>query len=658
MSELQLHARDQALPAVRLNLGTLDGLATGVSPLRGRLAASLWSACLWATIFLMWICSRPYRGVRHDATLYGAQILHRADPSLFATDVFFRHGSQDRFSIFSTLMAPLVRRFGFTVPEVAVMSLCHASLLLVVARLLTALGLRAWRWPVLLVLACLPHVYGAMGGLAFAEAFLTARTLAEPFALAALVCLLERRWVLAGLASLLAVACHPLIALPILVVGWVALALEDRRWLWLALVPLVFPLLGFAGLAPFDATLQRYDDVWWKMVLQHNTLASLLHWSLPDLWMLLTDAAILGCAWHLAGNAMQRRLWLATLVATAGLVVVSLVGVDLLRNVFITELQTWRVLWWSHLATLMAVPSVLGTLWRGNAVSRVSAASLVVALLAAGMGWQTSWVFLLVWAIAFAARGTTFVLSTSLYRLLLAVMVLAVLTLSLLELRANIRSPYDGLGVGEQAWYRFAIAVPVIGLALGALALWLQARFPRGAGVVVVAAMFAFALGQWDQRSEWNRFLESNHSPSAAPFAGLVPPDAEVFWDDDLQAAWFGLHRNSFYSIEQGGGVLFYRATAVDYERRVFATAPYDTQKQLCGLISTVDSSAGTFEGCKPTRATVKSLCAAAPGKLYLVFHFPLDSGLVSRWTFVAPRSGERTDYYLHDCSRIEAATP
>src|SRR5436190_20004336 len=56
--------------------------------------------------------SRPYGNIEHDTRLYSVQVLNQVEAGIYNDDLFFRYGSQDRFSIFSKLMAPLVKVLG------------------------------------------------------------------------------------------------------------------------------------------------------------------------------------------------------------------------------------------------------------------------------------------------------------------------------------------------------------------------------------------------------------------------------------------------------------------------------------------------------------------------------------------------------------------
>src|SRR5438094_10572948 len=67
---------------------------------------------LFAWLVLLNAIGLPYLGYVHDARLYSGQVLNALHPEVLGEDLFFRFGSQDRFSAFSRLMAPLVAGLG------------------------------------------------------------------------------------------------------------------------------------------------------------------------------------------------------------------------------------------------------------------------------------------------------------------------------------------------------------------------------------------------------------------------------------------------------------------------------------------------------------------------------------------------------------------
>ena len=60
----------------------------------------------------MWTVVKPYLGLVHDARLYALQTAARLKPDIFAGDLFLRYGSQDSFTVFPLLYAPLAQTLG------------------------------------------------------------------------------------------------------------------------------------------------------------------------------------------------------------------------------------------------------------------------------------------------------------------------------------------------------------------------------------------------------------------------------------------------------------------------------------------------------------------------------------------------------------------
>jgi hypothetical protein len=614
----------------------------------------LLSVCLWASICALWICARPYRGVRHDAILYLGLVFNRLWPSTYGSDLFFHYGSQDRFSVFSILISPLVRAFGVTATEVTVLFLAQLVLLVGLARLLDQIGLRAWRWPALLVLACSPHIYGGLGDIGFAEPFLTARTLAEPLAVWAMLWLLQRRWIPAGIAALAGMAMHPIIVLPVLVVGWIDLGLQDRRWLWIALVVPVVVVLALAGVAPFDAALRRYDTAWWDVVHARNALVFVTQWVAADHQSTALDFLVLGVAWRLAPEPEQARLWLSTLLAAAGLMAFTILGADIAHGVLVTQMQQWRVMWWAHMMVLLATPWLVTTLWRSDRALKVAALAMAVSLLSIGANWSTGCVFVLAFALALAAHWRRVRISPSMFRIIAATFVLAATTISVVVFTSDLKALAEGTDrIADVAWYRVLFTIPATALLAGGGLLWLQKRLPLAAAAGIAVALLAFAGGGWDQRSEWSTYLEAEH-PAPHPFRSVIADGSEVYWIDDVKAVWFGLRTHSFMSEYQAGGVLFNRDTAIEYQRRANAFGPLGAQKELCGIMATLNGPNAPIEPkCFPSPSAVQLICSLPDGPRYLVFKTALDRGVVAHWRFEAARASERVDYYLHDCNKI-----
>src|ERR1019366_5425257 len=75
-----------------------------------RLAEKPWA--LFVILLAINTIDRPYSGITHDSRLYSVQVLNQVEGGAYADDLFFRYGSQDEYSLFSRLAAPLVFSLG------------------------------------------------------------------------------------------------------------------------------------------------------------------------------------------------------------------------------------------------------------------------------------------------------------------------------------------------------------------------------------------------------------------------------------------------------------------------------------------------------------------------------------------------------------------
>src|SRR5262245_21665339 len=88
----------------------LSTLPEKASSLLGRLWAH--PSSLLCVVLAANAVAQPYAGFSHDARLYAAQVVEKVHPGTFAEDLFLRYGSQDRYSVFTPLLAPAVALFG------------------------------------------------------------------------------------------------------------------------------------------------------------------------------------------------------------------------------------------------------------------------------------------------------------------------------------------------------------------------------------------------------------------------------------------------------------------------------------------------------------------------------------------------------------------
>src|ERR1700732_4754496 len=77
------------------------------TPLNSSVTSRLVLAVAGLVGIATWALSHSYRGIFHDAGLYTLQALARLHPDSLAEDAFLKFGSQDGFTIFSTIFSPI-----------------------------------------------------------------------------------------------------------------------------------------------------------------------------------------------------------------------------------------------------------------------------------------------------------------------------------------------------------------------------------------------------------------------------------------------------------------------------------------------------------------------------------------------------------------------
>jgi len=605
----------------------------------------------------LWLITRPYRGVRHDAILYTGQVLARLLPDRIGTDLFFAYGSQDKYSLFSTLMAPLVARFGIGPSEWVLLALCNLLFVLACWHLMRPWFGRPLCWVALLLVSVLPHTYGGLGTFSYAEPFLTARSFAEPLALLALSLLLRGRPVAALGFALLSAAFHPLILLPVLVIGWGVLVQQRAAWLWLATLLVVPVGLAFIGVAPFGALLQRFDAHWFAVVQAHNANAFIATNTILDWAPLVFDVVVLALSLRVEAIAPVLRQLIVSVLASAALFTVLWgVGADLVHDVLLTQLQMWRICWPLHLLATMLLPTLCVACWRRGWVGRWCVAALALAGVAVLSNWATGWVCI-VWALlALLADFTQAKVSRATAMMATAASLVAMLAISarvaqVTQMAVDRFPDRFGHVVPAMIILGLPLASALLVLALTGLAAW--GAPGRAAAAALAAAGVLFGVSVGDQRSAWQLRLED---PAAASvFEAEIPAQATVYWDDSLIDPWLLARRASFYSREQGAGLLFNRATAVEFDRRQQAMMPFEIQRALCGVVAERAVQAGaTPPPCVMPPESVAAVCRATVHPDFLVFEAPLGLPEVAEWHDMQPgQAGAGHSFHLYSCAGL-----
>lgn len=617
-------------------------------------------ACAAATVMGLWMLTQPYSGLRHDAILYLAQALKWSRPEQFGQDIFFAFGSQDRYSIHALLFGPVFKHLEIGVVQPVVIGICHVAFLAAAWRLLPRqLRLRE-RWLCLAALVLLRPLYGGLSIFSYCEAFLTARTLAEPLALWGLVCFHQQgragaAWLLMTLATLF----HPLMALPAAACLWLMCCARDRRWLvLLPLAAVAIAALALLGKPPFDGLLRQYPDDWWKLVATNDQVL-VKNWRSGNWAAIAVNFAILAGAWRLYGTR-ERILIPALLLSVGALLLLAVIGSHLYRNVLITQMQLWRGLWMARALAVALTPALLLAIARRGRAGPATAASLACVISMANLQWDSTWIGMIWPALHLWIWRTERSISPAMLRLSGATSVFAVLAIVVTDYLHQREIPPDDATFLD--FSALGIALIVSALPVLAVLAWLwrvhwrsRAALMRktlsyGLPASAVALALTGAL-MWDRRAPMQRYLESHlHSPH--PFEAFVPERAQVYWDNNLAAAWFLLKRPSYYSPAQGAGTLFNEASARAWAQRHESFRAITRRRLSCEVFTMLLGKlpSGSLPCYSLTEDEVQDACAKASDLQFIVSAESYSRKPLAIWEVPGDRGPLKTQY-LYACS-------
>lgn len=605
-----------------------------------------------ALLVVLWISTHPFTGIVHDARLYTLQTLSALQPGRFAQDLYLKYGSQDAFTLFTPLYKPLVAAVG---PGLANMlatiagQIAWFAALVFLMRAVFADG----RTSILAVLAvvALDRRYGGLGVLRYAETFATPRLFAEALVLAALAFALRGRLVAAALCVFAAGALHPIMTAGGLAVMAVLAALKDRRvWLLIGLGVAAGLLLAALGLEPFARLFLSFDDAWFQIIRQRCGFCFLTRWSWMDWTQLAATGAILLSAYSLAA-ASERRLILALAIASAAGLIATYVGGEVARDVLLVNIQPWRVLWLTTLfanAWIAAIVLRLPRAW-------ISRQLFIVAMLLSGFSSVFGVVPIAPYSVALAAglalawerrQGSPLPFAPRVLLRVLAGVALVVAAAVAWKLAAQ---PTFGGSLLRAA----LAATALIFLFWRPEAPASVARTTFSAALVCVSAMI------FDQRDGWRKFIETPGAPTS--LQSFSARSGNVYWENGLEWLWFKLRRPSYYSCAQSAGVMFYRGTAMEYERRVALLAQLNTRDFSNAAGSLCPSQGSAAQQGPQTRQQLERTCRALPDLDTIVLVRQVQGAAARLWvapvkqvyTDKAGRTFEDDRFYAYACSQL-----
>jgi hypothetical protein len=526
----------------------------------------------------IWLAFHPYAGIVHDSRLYVAQAMRALHPEIFNKDFFFAFGSQDDYTLLSKVFAPLVGILGPTLATMVAVGLSHALWLSGATAL--ALRLAPDRGSAiagLAIVAGMPAFYGGWDLISYGEGFFTSRLPAEAIALWALWALTSQRLLLAAILAFATTLFHPLVGLTVLSVGFVFLVMQDVRWIALGIAGIAcIAILTFAGIAPFDALLRTMDPEWLSVVQKRNVFVFPALWPAKDFAQIALLAMTAGTVAILVEGG-RRHLMIAAIVAALASIVVAYLGADMFRNVFLIQMQIWRTTWLLTILAYLGAGILIVRLWRlepdGFALIALIVLSwLVTEFMNIALGIATGGVAY----ISVVARLKNIARPIPVLVRAPGVTLVCLFVIFLVACRTKLFVDVIGVVPGHIGfWDAFVRLTEIEGAAVVVLVLLFTRCLPEFARktLPVMALMLVIAAAAvWDRRREVTIALTAEQPPAA--FDTALPPDAQVFWEDDVRGTWFLLRRPSYFSAAQGAGLLFQRQTAATFLHRARVLQP------------------------------------------------------------------------------------
>jgi hypothetical protein len=574
--------------------------------------------------------THAYNGIRHDGILYMGQALIKLHPNLHL-DPFFVFGSQNNYTIFSFIYAFFIKLLGLNLA--AILLLIVGQFLFLASIFYLASKFVDFRFVVLgiICVAIFYPFYGGYGLISYAEAFLTARTYAEPFSIFAIALAVDKKWVISIIFIAIALLFHPLMALCALFFLWLKYSSDHHLAFGLPILGFALSVvLGLFGVKPFNHLFVFFDPYWWQLVKTHNPLCIVSMWKWR-FWYILGYDVLIGICGYFYGSKKLKNLFGLVLVINAVSFLISFVGGDLLKNVLILGLQLWRAQWLLHLFSMLFLPYIVYAMWNKSITGKLLAVAIVSIVVNVFENGYTTFfeaglliIFLILSYMSNINLNEKF---KELFKKQNLVWAGAILTLvacerfiwlyqiSFYPIDFGLFGGYQFLrvayfGISLVLFYLFAKNIKIskgliVFLSILFVVILIFAfrginfksfeyflsfdknpyAINRGFVLFVIGIIYIlytimpkigipliiFALVAsavlWDQRTSFDKYIETHTTNN--PFYSKITPKSQIYFNGQLKWVWILFNEPCFYSRQQCSGDLFNRKSAVLIEKRL-----------------------------------------------------------------------------------------
>lgn len=628
-----------------------------IADVTGRSARILPLAAQTLLLAALWSATHRYESISGDAALYAVQAMAKIHPEL-TPDLFLQDVSQDRFTIFSSFYAWCIGYLGLRTAALALTVVFKIWFFAAAWTLARALTNRTAAFMAVALLIVAVGNYGAFAVFHYAEDWLTARSAAEALIVSALALHFSGFRGIGLAIGLLAMAVHPLMALP----GVLLLAClwSSLRVGWASAVAGVLFCLGLtlvaAHVPPTTGLLTVIDPEWREIVHERSVFLFLQSWHWGD-WtsnarpfLSLTLAAM---ALH---DARVRKLCIASmLVAAAGLSLAYIAG-TIGPMAVLMQGQAWRWEWVACFTSVLFLGPAAATMYRDPRGGPLCALLFLA-------GWTFN-----------PINGTA------------AVALALVIWASREHIDKRVANYLRWLAVvmgvvmtgwtAADSWHLVFSSAPdfsllsvtrnILGLHVpAALLAFLVARWILGTPSRITLACISLLLSGIAASFLPSALADTKHDGTPAEIAefadwrNAIPPSSNVFVapaHNSATFAWFILNRPSYLSVDQSAGVVFSRAVAMEVKRRSEVLLPMmpPDWRLLTGSRSTSTDGGHTPQSLALPLTADRLTDICRDPKL----DFVVAKESVGVDAMQHAQRGDWEGWNLYDCRRVRPATP
>ncbi len=589
----------------------------------------------------------PYTGIRHDSTLYLGQALLYLNKITFSKDLFFQFGSQAKFTLFPELIGTLLTSIRPDHLFLAATLLAKILFLMSSASLIKAIYQDKLYNPyALFCLIIIPSYYGSYWIFSYNESFFTGRSIAEPLAIWSLSYLIRGRTKKAAATFLLSALIHPLQAIPVLLAGWFYLV-KCRKIKYATPVLVACIIISATKLEIAPQLLNQYDETWKEWILEPNKHVFLREWGLVAWTYISLDFIIIGLAFKLL-EKREREIAFSFVLAAAFGLFISLLTADILEIVSFTGAQLWRAHWTLHWLAVSLCPILFFHLAANDKKKIIILAFAITNTYLPSDSFWTPLASILSIFVFFTIKQIRAHAREVFENALVLALIFGILLTTATSVNRIIQ--FNNISLGELRIDSILLKSPFfVFFALALLPYIKGSDFTKKITIIagtLSLSVFAYALVNFDSRSQWTRLIES--SSFKQPFHN-IPKAAQVYWPEELLGIWLVINRPSYITDQQQAGLLFNRQTAEEAYRRRQALSIINVQKEICQSIASFDRN----WSCAPTAETIADICEASQHVITnVILENKVNNLPFEKWTIGLDAAGKPIEAYSYLCTK------